>query len=60
MERLTRGRVIVKLDGIRLVYDRNRDYDMEITQNMHEMSIEGIYYQLCFKFENRLSQRRID
>lgn len=57
MERLTRGRVIVDIDGVRKVYIRNRaissEEEMDTTiESINNMSIEGniliLELHICF------------
>lgn len=48
MERLTRGRAVFEIEGIRMVYERNRENQEvdDAAENIHNMSIEGEI--LCF------------
>lgn len=45
MERITRQRAILDIDGLRAVYHRNKkesaEEPLEIEENIHNMSIEG-------------------
>lgn len=45
MDRFTRGRVILNVEGSRMVYERIRaEENMGIVENLHEMSIEGTIF----------------
>lgn len=59
MDRYTRGRIILHVDGVRMLYERNRDtvlLEQEIDDGAGQknMSIEGKISFVYFLFLNRL------